>query len=353
MVGEARLIFCVPAAAGVIHGLLRGAEICGVDVAVGVKRLEKAHDGLAAARRGLYFEAAPAGEILPKVEHGFAARRGHQARREGVCDPDSLAARGREHGDILRDGLDRRPRGIVEAGLVPARLLQPRVVGLAVVYLGEQDRTARAFPACVAADNDPAPASVVQNYAAAEGGARAVVVAVEVVAHLSLVPARAERHAEGVGAGKQLAAYVVYLIKQVFVVGRPAGGEDIAADFSAVHIRDVQAVRRADKVRGLRQRVDIKLLAEQCPEAFVLVGLLLGSYEFTRPLGVIHIGGDEAAVAGGLFSGVVGDFRTDVVSLYAFQPGLRADVRRFVGDYLAGIEHALVEGGGFADAYSI
>ena len=34
VVGEARLVFCVPAAAGVIHGLLRGAEICGVDVAV-------------------------------------------------------------------------------------------------------------------------------------------------------------------------------------------------------------------------------------------------------------------------------------------------------------------------------
>ena len=61
-------------------------------------------------------------------------------------DPDRRRARRGQRREVVLDGRDRRPRRIVVAGLRPAGELGARVVGLALVEPGREDRSGRRAP---------------------------------------------------------------------------------------------------------------------------------------------------------------------------------------------------------------
>src|SRR5262249_29388439 len=99
--------------------------------------------------------------------------------------------------------LDRGPLPVVETGGRPARLLETRAVGLAVVDLGHQDRSRRGLPALVRADDLLATVLVAHLDLAEKPERLPVEGAAAFPGQLSAVPAVAEDDAHGVVARLQ------------------------------------------------------------------------------------------------------------------------------------------------------
>ena len=187
-----------------------------------------------------------ADHVLAHVEDGLAGRRAEDLHRLQLLDRTHRRA-GRGDEPVLRRlGHDahRGPAGVVEAGRAPAGLLEPRVVGLAHVEVGGEDRAGRRLPLLVGADRlDPA-VGVLDPQLAQQAEALAVDVPPVPPREEAAVPAVAEQRADRVVAGAQLRGHVVGLVLEALAVARPARREELVAHAAAVDLELVQAVAR-------------------------------------------------------------------------------------------------------------
>jgi hypothetical protein len=117
----------------------RGAEVFGVDGAVGVEDFGKAKTNLC-ARFTLDADVREACHVLTEVVDVDARRGlGEGFGVEGHFDADGLVVLRNDGGLERLDGLGRMPAGVAEAGGRPPGLLETCVVRLAVVDLGFLD----------------------------------------------------------------------------------------------------------------------------------------------------------------------------------------------------------------------
>ena len=89
----------------------------------------------------------PAHHVLPHVEDRLSGGRVQDLQRLDLFDAADRRARRRDE-HVLRVIGDSNtfPRFVIEAGLAPARLLEPRIVRLAVVDVGVHDRPGGRLP---------------------------------------------------------------------------------------------------------------------------------------------------------------------------------------------------------------
>src|SRR6185369_1727944 len=136
---------------------------------------------------------------------------------------------------------DRRPARGVEAGRAPPRLLEARVVGLARIDLGDQDRTGGDIPVAVAYDDDALTARERDVELREQTDGVAVVVPRAAERAFSAVPAAAQHGADDVLPLLQEWRDVVRLVLEPLVVTGPARGEQLVADALAVQMKLVEA----------------------------------------------------------------------------------------------------------------
>ena len=194
--------------------------------------------------RALDLEPQPADHVLAHVDDRVARRRLEDLDWSHRLDPADRRPRGGDEIVLaVIDDPDPRPLPVVEADVGPARALQARVVGLAVVDLGHQDGTGGGLPARVAADGLPSPILVGDLDLQEQSEAIAVDVATA-SRQVSAVPAVAEQHAHGVVPALEQGRDVVGLVLQALVVARPARGEELVAHPLAVEVQLVEPVAR-------------------------------------------------------------------------------------------------------------
>ncbi len=175
-----------------------------------------------------------------------------------------LHADGRHHlrhhcaaGGILVHG--RVPVGIVKAGRCPARLLAAGVVGFAAVEVVAGDGAGGGFPAGAGCDSVGAAIGVLDVHLEAQTRG----VAVAVLPTGFAVPAVAEHHTDGIGAGLQQLGYVVGYVEDAFYVFAGGGVEYMIADALAVEIELVPAQAR-DVEAGAADRLgEVEFLAQK------------------------------------------------------------------------------------------
>ena len=250
--GEVRLVRLDPAALQHVRDLLlRRAEVVGVEVASLVEHLGVAEND-PRPRRPAHLQTDAADHVLAHVEDGLAGRGAEDLHRLDLLDRTYRRAGGRDEGVLRRLGHDphRRPVGVGEAGRAPAGLLEPRVVGLAHVEVGGEDRAGGGPPLVVGPDRLDAPVGVLDAELAQEPQRFTEHVPAVAPGEVAAVPAVAQRGADRVVARAQERRHVVRLVLEPLAVARPARGEALVADAAAVDLELVEPVARHVGPRG-------------------------------------------------------------------------------------------------------
>ena len=133
---------------------------------------------------------------------------------------------------------------IVVAGATPSRLLESRIVGLAVVDVGHQDRSGRGFPLSIRADDLRVAIRVANDDLREQSESPAVIVALTLEADVAAIPSIAECHPDCVRARAKERCDIVGVVLQSLVVARPAWSEEVVTHALAIHFDDVEAQAR-------------------------------------------------------------------------------------------------------------
>jgi hypothetical protein len=217
-------------------GLAGGPEIVDIQVAVGVEGLTVTQpDRLTAG--AVDRQPDPAGEVLPEIDdRGAVLGRGQRNGQEGLGDPDRRTGIGHDGGVVPGPAGDLVPPSGVETGLVPSDGIEPRAPELPHQWVGVEDGAPVRLPRRVGGDRPVRPVAIAKTELGQQLGTVAVVgpAPFGIGAEVPAVPAVAEQHADGVGAGHEHARDVVGLIRDPCPVVGPTRCEDLVAHAGAV-----------------------------------------------------------------------------------------------------------------------
>ena len=242
--GEVRLEQLFAAAADVPVGAFRRAQVFRVERAFGVEHLGVADDDLAPA--GLAQpDARQARHVLPEVEDEHARTwLGEPLRRQLLLRPDRHAPAGHQGGLGRREQPGGRPHRIIEPRFAPPAHLQPRVVVLAIVEVGAQNRPRGRLPRFVSRDPRPAAIRMLDFDLHQQRELLAIPESPAESADAAGVPAVAEDRANGVLALAEVVGDVVGRDLDAPAVVGPARREAVASHAPAVEVQLEHAARR-------------------------------------------------------------------------------------------------------------
>ena len=212
--------------------------------------------------------AEPAGEVFAEVHDvhaGLGLGDGLGGNR--AVDADGRGELGDERAGLVFAFGCGGPAGIVEGGQVPAGGLLAGIEDFAEVDVVAEQAAGGGFPRGVGGDGLDAAVEVFEpqvgdELGAADGQGVAEVEFVEELHRQGIVPAVAERDADGVGAFLQQGGHIIDAIIDMFCVVCPAGIEDAIADGLAVDRGIVVAQAGDVEPRGDRLLGELEALAE-------------------------------------------------------------------------------------------
>src|SRR4051812_47344631 len=209
-------------------------------------------------------DAEPAHEVLPEVDDRLPRRRLHDRHRRHQLRPAHGRPRRRdERRQVAVDGPDAAPPAVVVAWVGPSVELEARVVRLAVVQVGREQRSSRGAPAVAGRDDGRRPVAVDDLESREQGEPVAVdVAAASVRAEAAAVPPVAHDRSDRIAADANLPGHVERLDAQPAVVARPARCKNMIADDLAVDVRLVDADRSHVEPRRDDLRWDVELVPQ-------------------------------------------------------------------------------------------
>ena len=253
---------------------------------------------------------------------------------QGMHDPDARVALADQaaggHGQLR----GAPPGRVVVAHLVPAGCLKARVVGGAVVIIGEADRAGHVgLPAAVGGVEYLA--AVLQAHVQQAPEAQLVA---QVAAHVrpagnrAAVPAVSQGHAHGVFAPVHEVCHVPGLVLQAVVIGCPAGREHLVRDLFSVDGQGIDAQRGGIRPGADHLAANLELLAQADGRLQDRTGVLARA---DKPAGG-RTGGHQAGVPEGLLR-IIAVLPLFVPHAHApVIPAARLKCGAFVGDQVIG-----------------
>ena len=146
----------------------------------------------------------------------------------------------------------------------PPRFLRgTRVVRLAIVDVGGEDRSCGRLPSFAGPDDLLAPIGVAHDDLRQQRDALAVGVATSLPGEPAAIPSISERDADRIRPSAKQVGDVVGLVLEPLVVARPTWREHLVADAAAVDLHLVQAEARHVCARGRDGAVERELGAKQ------------------------------------------------------------------------------------------
>ena len=253
---------------GIEVGRFRGAQVGGIERAVGIQHLRVA-DGHGLAALALEFQADGADHVLAEIEDilivvpgVFRLRFAHRLQLHDCAH--GRAGADAHFGRRLFVPQHRRPGALVVFPLGPGTELEPGIVLLADKEIGAQDWAGRRLPRRIGGDGLDAAVGEANFQLREKHGALDVELAIECVAGEAAGPAVAEQNTERIRAGTQQRLHVVNAILDRLAVIGPAGRKIVVAYALAIDV-GFKNPQRGDVKPGADDlaRLDLKAAAKR------------------------------------------------------------------------------------------
>ena len=218
-------LFSVSADIG--HSRLCRPQVIEVDISVRVQHLEAVQLRFI-PRLPFYAELDPSGHVLSEINDRISLRSPEDPFCGDPADlPDLTSALGRQNRYVEGDFRNCLPSALIAPVFIPPIDLQARVISLAIIDLGEENRSERAFPLCICAESLTLSVLIYYFQQTGERSLPAIVISHSSEPHIAFVPAGSKLCAKGVHTLAERIRDIVDLIEKMFVVRRPSRGEFI------------------------------------------------------------------------------------------------------------------------------